>query len=390
MSLKRPITAVRRFLATEAAGGYVLIAAATLAMIIANSPASDAYFQALHIEIAGWSLLHIVNDGLMAIFFLLVGLEIKRELIAGEMASWSRRVLPGAAALGGMVVPAMVYLAVNAATPENRDGWAIPAATDIAFALGVLALLGRRVPTSLKLLLTAIAIIDDLGAIVIIAIAYTSHLAFDELALAAAGLAVLAGLNRFGIRSLLPYLLIGGFVWYEVLLSGVHATLAGVAVALTIPLDATPAGAENHRSLLLRLEHALAPAVAFVIVPIFGFANAGVDLRGLGPAAMLAPVPLGIALGLIIGKPLGVFGAIVLCIRSGAAAMPARTGWRQLFGLSVLCGIGFTMSLFIAGLAFGEGSPQDASAKIGILAGTMIAAGLGYWLLARSTRKRSS
>ena len=390
MSLKRPITAVRRFLATEAAGGYVLIAAATLAMIIANSPASDAYFQALHIEIAGWSLLHIVNDGLMAIFFLLVGLEIKRELIAGEMASWSRRILPGAAALGGMVVPAMVYLAVNAATPENRNGWAIPAATDIAFALGVLALLGRRVPTSLKLLLTAIAIIDDLGAIVIIAIAYTSHLAFDELALAGAGLAVLAGLNRFGIRSLLPYLLIGGFVWYEVLLSGVHATLAGVAVALTIPLDATPAGAENHRSLLLRLEHALAPAVAFVIVPIFGFANAGVDLRGLGPAAMLAPVPLGIALGLIIGKPLGVFGAIVLCIRSGAAAMPARTGWRQLFGLSVLCGIGFTMSLFIAGLAFGEGSPQDASAKIGILAGTMIAAGLGYWLLARSTRKRSS
>ena len=390
MSLKRPITAVRRFLATEAAGGYVLIAAATLAMIIANSPTSDAYFQALHIEIAGWSLLHIVNDGLMAIFFLLVGLEIKRELIAGEMASWSRRILPGAAALGGMVVPAMVYLAVNAATPENRNGWAIPAATDIAFALGVLALLGRRVPTSLKLLLTAIAIIDDLGAIVIIAIAYTSHLAFDELALAGAGLAVLAGLNRFGIRSLLPYLLIGGFVWYEVLLSGVHATLAGVAIALTIPLDATPAGAENHRSLLLRLEHALAPAVAFVIVPIFGFANAGVDLRGLGPAAMLAPVPLGIALGLIIGKPLGVFGAIVLCIRSGAAAMPARTGWRQLFGLSVLCGIGFTMSLFIAGLAFGEGSPQDASAKIGILAGTMIAAGLGYWLLARSTRKRSS
>ena len=390
MSLKRPITAVRRFLATEAAGGYVLIAAATLAMIIANSPASDAYFQALHIEIAGWSLLHIVNDGLMAIFFLLVGLEIKRELIAGEMASWSRRILPGAAALGGMVVPAMVYLAVNAATPENRDGWAIPAATDIAFALGVLALLGRRVPTSLKLLLTAIAIIDDLGAIVIIAIAYTSHLAFDELALAGAGLAVLAGLNRFGIRSLLPYLLIGGFVWYEVLLSGVHATLAGVAIALTIPLDATPAGAENHRSLLLRLEHALAPAVAFVIVPIFGFANAGVDLRGLGPAAMLAPVPLGIALGLIIGKPLGVFGAIVLCIRSGAAAMPARTGWRQLFGLSVLCGIGFTMSLFIAGLAFGEGSPQDASAKIGILAGTMIAAGLGYWLLARSTLERSS
>jgi NhaA family Na+:H+ antiporter len=386
MPLKRPITAVRHFLATEAAGGYVLIAAAALAMIVANSPVSEAYFHALHIDIAGWSLLHAINDGLMAIFFLLVGLEIKREMVSGEMASWSRRILPGAAAVGGMVVPAIVYLIVNAGVPENRDGWAIPAATDIAFALGVLALLGSRVPASLKLLLTAIAIIDDLGAIVIIAVAYTSHLAFDELALAIAGLAVLAGLNRFGVKSLVPYLLIGAFVWYEVLLSGVHATLAGVAVAMTIPLDATPAGIEDDHSPLLRLEHALAPLVAFVIVPIFGFANAGVDLRGLGAGVLLAPVPLGIALGLVIGKPVGVFGAMFALIRSGTVAMPARTDWRQLFGLAVLCGIGFTMSLFIAGLAFGEGSAQDSIAKVGILAGTIVAASLGYLLLARAAR----
>ena len=255
MPLKRPISAIRYFLATEAAGGYVLIGAAALAMITANSSASAAYFHTLDLEIAGRSLLHWINDGLMAVFFLLVGLEIKRELITGEMASWPSRVLPGAAALGGMIVPALVYLAVNAPYPENRDGWAIPAATDIAFALGVLALLGSRVPASLKLLLTAIAIIDDLGAIVIIAMAYTSHLAFGDLALACAGVAVLAGLNRFGVRSLVPYLLVGTFVWYEVLLSGVHATLAGVAVALTIPLDATLDGIEDDNASLLRADH---------------------------------------------------------------------------------------------------------------------------------------
>ena len=382
MPLTRPLSAMRHFLATEAAGGYVLIAAAAMATAIANSPASATYFTTLHIEIAGLSLRHWINDGLMAVFFLLIGLEIKRELIAGEMASWGTRILPGVAALGGMVVPALVYLAVNAQYPDNRDGWAIPAATDIAFALGVLALLGSRVPAALKLLLTAIAIIDDLGAIVIIAVAYTSHLAFDELALATAGLTVLAGFNRFGVKSLLPYLLIGAFVWYEVLLSGVHATLAGVAIALTIPLDATPDGIADDHAPLLRLEHALAPIVAFVIVPVFGFANAGVDLRAMTASAVLAPVPLGIALGLVIGKPLGVFGAIFALVRSGAATLPADTGWRPIFGMSVLCGIGFTMSLFIAGLAFGEGTSQDSVAKVGILAGTILAAIAGYLLLA--------
>jgi NhaA family Na+:H+ antiporter len=381
MVLTRPISAIRHFLNTEAAGGYVLMGAAAAAMIVANSPLSDAYAHGLHVEIGGLSLLHWINDGLMALFFLLVGLEIKREFIAGEMASWSRRILPGAAALGGMVMPALIYLAVNAGMPANRDGWAIPAATDIAFALGVLALLGSRVPTSLKLLLTAIAIIDDLGAIVIIAVAYTTHLDFAELGLAIAGIAVLAGLNRFGVKSLVPYLLIGSFVWYEMLLSGVHATLAGVAVALTIPLGPASHAAHDDASPLLRLEHALAPITAFVIIPIFGFANAGVDLRGMGPGAVLAPVPLGVALGLLVGKQVGVFGAIAAMVRTGLAELPDGASWRQVWGLAILCGIGFTMSLFIAALAFGEGSALDTAAKIGILAGSIGSAGLGYLLL---------
>ncbi len=384
MPLTRPISAIRHFLNTEAAGGYVLMGAAAAAMLVANSPLSTAYTHGLHIEIGGLSLLHWINDGLMALFFLLVGLEIKREFIAGEMSSWSRRILPGAAALGGMAVPALIFLAVNAGIPANRDGWAIPAATDIAFALGVLALLGSRVPTSLKLLLTAIAIIDDLGAIVIIAIAYTSHLDFAELGYAIAGIAVLAGLNRFGVKSLVPYLLIGVFVWYEVLLSGVHATLAGVAVAMTIPLGPASHAAHDDESPLLRLEHALAPITAFVIIPIFGFANAGVDLRGMGPGAVLAPVPLGVALGLLVGKQIGVFGAIAAMVRVGLAELPDGASWWQVWGLAVLCGIGFTMSLFISALAFGEGSALDSAAKIGILSGSILSAFAGYLLLARA------
>ncbi len=389
MPYRRPITAIRQFLRTEAAGGYVLMAAALLALLAANTPLSPAYFHAQHIEIAGLSLLHWTNDGLMALFFLLVGLEIKREFIVGEMSSWPRRILPGAAALGGMVVPALVYLAVNAGLPANRNGWAIPAATDIAFALGVLALLGSRVPASIKLLLTAIAIIDDLGAIVIIAVAYTTHISFADLGLAIAGLALLAGLNHFGVKSLIPYLAIGGFVWYEVLLSGVHATLAGVAVALTIPLDSSPGEPENHSSPLLRLEHAMAPIIAFAIVPIFGFANAGVDLRGITPAVLWQPIPLGIALGLVIGKPIGVFGAIAVLVHAGVAERPLGASWQQLGGLAILCGIGFTMSLFIAALAFGQGSAQDSIAKIGVLCGSIVSAIAGYGMLSRTARTRS-
>jgi NhaA family Na+:H+ antiporter len=299
------------------------------------------------------------------------------------MSSWPRRILPGAAAFGGMAVPALIYLAVNWQIPANRSGWAIPAATDIAFALGVLALIGSRVPASLKLLLTAIAIIDDLGAIIIIAVAYTVRLHFDELGLALVGIAALVALNRLGVRALIPYLLIGGFVWYEVQLSGVHATLAGVAVAMTIPLKRTSGTPEDTESPLIRLEHALAPLVAFVIVPIFGFANAGVDLRGLGLADALAPVPLGVALGLVVGKQIGVFGTIAALVRAGIADAPAGATWRQIWGLSVLCGIGFTMSLFIAALAFGEASAMNAVAKLGILAGSGLAALAGYAILVR-------
>jgi NhaA family Na+:H+ antiporter len=380
MLRKRPVTAIREFLQTEAAGGYVLMAAAAAAILVANSPLSEAYAHAQHIKFGGLSLLHWINDGLMAIFFLLVGLEVKREFVDGEMSTWPRRILPGAAALGGMVVPALIYAFVNRDIPYNLQGWAIPAATDIAFALGVLALLGSRVPASLKLLLTAIAIIDDLGAIVIIAVAYTESLDFGELGLALAGLAVLIGLNRLKVQALWPYLLVGLFVWYEVLQSGVHATLAGVAVALTIPLTRTLATPEDHDAPLLRLEHALAPLVAFVIVPIFGFANAGVDVRGMGLGVLLEPVPLGIALGLIIGKPLGIFSAIAVLVKTGAADAPAGASTRQVFGLAILCGIGFTMSLFIAALAFGEGSVQDSAAKVGILSGSILAA-LGGWLV---------
>jgi len=382
---RRPVTAIRQFLQTEAAGGYVLMAAATLAMLVANSRFAADYEHALHVYLGPLSLLHWINDGLMALFFLLIGCEIKRELIDGEMSSWPRRILPGAAALGGMVAPALVYLAVNRGQPENWSGWAVPAATDIAFALGVLALLGSRVPASLKLLLTAIAIIDDLGAILIIAIAYTETIDLAALAAAAAGLAVLVVLNRRRVQPLWPYLIIGAGVWYAVLLSGIHATLAGVAVAFTLPLQATVGTPEHHESPLLRLEHALAPLSAFVIVPIFGFANAGVDIRGLGLGAALAPVPLGIALGLLVGKQLGVFGAIAVLVRSGVADLPANAGWRQIWGLALLCGIGFTMSLFIAALAFGEGSGAHAAAKLGILAGSLLSA-LAGWLILSAGR----
>lgn len=387
MSKRRPLSTIRRLLKAEAAGGYVLMAAAALAMIVANSAWSAAYFHSLHLDFAGLSLLHWVNDGLMALFFLLVGLEIKRELIDGEMASWPRRILPGAAALGGMVMPALIYLAINRDHPANLDGWAIPAATDIAFALGVLALLGNRVPTSLKLLLTAIAIIDDLGAILIIAIAYTDSLNLGALGAAAAGLAVLVALNRFRVMSLLPYLVIGAGVWFAVLQSGIHATLAGVAVAFTIPLRDSGSAPEDHESPLLRLEHALAPFTAFVIVPIFGFANAGVDLRGMGLGDAVAPVPLGVALGLLVGKQLGVFGAIATLVRLKIADRPAGADWRQIWGLSLLCGIGFTMSLFIAALAFGEGTPQDAAAKLGIIGGSILSAIIG-WLVLRGRPAR--
>lgn len=380
---------LQAFLRSEALGGYVLMIAAVLALIVANSPLAPAYFQLLGTKL-GYaseaftlkeSVLHWINDGLMAVFFLLVGLEIKREMLDGQLRGASRIVLPGVAAAGGMLMPALVYLLINQGDPAGLRGWAIPAATDIAFALGILALLGSRVPTSLKIFLTALAILDDLGAIAIIAVFYTAELNTSALAAAGGLLAALCVLNRLRVLRLAPYLLVGALLWYFVLKSGVHATLAGVALALAIPLrrqDPRQPGAEH--SPLHALEHALHRPVALLIVPVFGFANAGVSFDGMGIDSLTAPIPLGIALGLFLGKQLGVFGFAWLAIRAGLASMPRHASFAQLYGVALLCGIGFTMSLFIGALAFNDAATIDAT-KIGVLTGSLVSAVLGYALL---------
>ena len=379
--LIHPFSMLRTFLATEAAGGIVLIAAAAAAMIVANSALSAPYFEALHLKLGGLSLLHWINDGLMALFFLLVGLEIKREVLDGQLSRWSDRLLPGLAACAGVALPALIYVAINREDAANLRGWAIPAATDIAFALGVLALVGSRVPSSLKILLTAVAIIDDLIAVLIIALFYADALDLAALAGAGVGLLVLVLLNRRGVNALWPYLLVGAVVWAFTLQSGIHATLAGVAVAMTIPMIKTPGTPDAADAPLIRLEHGLHPWVAFAIVPVFGFANAGVALGGFGLRDMLEPVPLGVALGLFLGKQLGIFGAVWLLVRVGWAKRPSHASWLQVYGIALLCGIGFTMSLFIGGLAFGEGSHQNEAAKLGILLGSIVAAIAGFLVL---------
>ena len=386
--MKHRRTALREWLAGESAGGIVLMAVAVLALLTANSPLAPIYFSALQSHVLGLSVLHWINDALMALFFLLVGLEIKRELLDGELSTWPQRALPGIAATGGMLVPALVYVAVNWSTPETLRGWAIPSATDIAFALGIMALLGPRVPVSLKVLLTALAILDDLGAVVVIGVFYTADLSWPWLAASGVALAVLGIQNRLGVERLWPYLIIGAVMWFFVLKSGVHATLAGIALACTIPLRTAPSRPEAHESALLRLEHALHPWVAFAVVPIFGFANAGVSLAGLTPTALLAPVPLGIALGLFAGKQIGVFGFAWMAIRLGLTGRPAHATWTQLYGVALLCGIGFTMSLFIGQLAFAESQMQDA-VKIGVLAGSIISAlaGAAVFAVARPRRR---
>ena len=384
----RPLSALRAFLHHEASGGYVLMAAAALALVVANSPLAGSYFAALKAEfgvaVGGFHLkesaLHWINDGLMAVFFLLVGLEIKREVLDGQLSKPSRVILPGLAALGGVIVPAAIYLAFNLASPASRDGWAIPSATDIAFALGVLALLGPRVPASLKIFLTAIAIMDDLAAIIIIAIFYTAQLHLAYLAGAGAVLVALFVLNRLKVMTLWPYLLGGLVLWWLVLESGVHATLAGVALAMLIPLRRSPACPDDATSPLHRLEHALHKPVAFLIVPLFGFANAGLSFAGLSPSAILDPVPLGVALGLFIGKQVGVFATAIAIVRLGWADMPRDASAAQLYGVAVLCGIGFTMSLFIGNLAFGDPLLIDET-KIGVLLGSVASAVLGMAIL---------
>ena len=379
---------LRTLLASESAGGLVLIFAAALAMIVANSPLSADYFHVLHLPSSlvltdklGPMTPHLwINDGLMALFFLYVGLEIKRELIDGRLASWRQRRLPVVAALAGMIVPAMVYIAIAGGDPALARGWAIPAATDIAFAVAVLALLGSRAPTSLKLFLVTVAIVDDLGAILIIALFYTSALNGTAIAAAAAIMGAMVAMNRLGVRALTPFMVGFALLWYAILLSGVHATIAGVLAAFTVPIICTPGRPDADDSPLHRLEHALARPVAFVIIPLFGFANAGVALGGLSLDQLLAPLPLGIAAGLFIGKQVGIAAAIWLAVVIGFAAKPRGATWLQIYGVAMLCGIGFTMSLFIGGLAFSD--PQSIEqAKLGTLAGSVLAAVAGYGIL---------
>ncbi len=390
---RKPRSAMRAFLRSEAAGGILLIVAAALALIVANSSFSWTYFHALHLETGpvlsaklGPMTPHLwINDGLMSVFFLLVGLEIKREFLDGHLSSWADRRLPFIAAAAGMAVPALVYLAVARGDPALTRGWAIPAATDIAFALGLLALLGKRAPTSLKLFLTTVAIVDDVGAVAIIAVFYTASLNFTALAASFAVLGGMFAMNAGGVKHPFWYLL--GFVllWYCELLSGVHATVAGVLAALAVPLRPTPGAPDAEDSTLHRLEHGLHPWVAFAIVPLFGFANAGVALTG--GASPFDPLPLAIALGLFVGKQVGVFGSVWLAVKMKIAKRPAKASWLQIYGVSLLCGIGFTMSLFIGGLAFPHAPYADA-VKMGVLLGSFLsaAAGVAILLVAKPNR----
>ena len=374
---------LRDFLQKESAGGIVLIVAALLALIVANSPLLTQYnaFLATPVVagIGGFvidkPLLLWINDGLMAVFFFLVGLEVKREVLEGQLSSWDKASLPLIAAVGGMAIPAAVFLSINAGSPDNLGGWAIPAATDIAFALGVLMLLGPRVPVALKALLLAIAVIDDIGAIAIIALFYTGNIDMEMLGAGAIVLVLLGLVGRMKVASSIPYVLLSILMWAFVLKSGVHATLAGVAAAMCVPI-----AARGESRPLERMEHALHPWVAFLVIPIFGFANAGVTLIGLEPSALLAPLPLGIALGLLIGKQVGIFGFAWVAVKTGLAKLPEEVDWRQLHALSLLAAIGFTMSLFIGNLAFADPAQVDA-VKLGVLAGSSIAALTGYFLL---------
>ena len=369
---------LRAFFDNEASAGLVLMAAAALGLFVANSPLAPVYFATLKTYIGGLSVLHWVNDALMVAFFLLVGLEIKRELLEGRLRIWSDRVLPGLAAIGGMAAPALVYLSVNTSSPETLRGWAIPAATDIAFALGVLTLLGPRVPVSLKVFLTALAIIDDLGAVLIIAVFYTAELSIPMLAASAATFAALVAMNRLGVRRLSPYLALGLVLWFFVLKSGVHATIAGVLLAMAIPIGRK--GGEEEPP-LLRLEHGITPWSAFLVLPIFGFANAGVSFAGIEARMLLEPVTLGVALGLFLGKQVGIFGIVLAAVKLGLAKRPEGASWGQVYGISLLCGIGFTMSLFIGLLAFADAPHLEAETKIGVLVGSLSCMALGALVL---------
>lgn len=380
-----PISRVKSFFELEAAGGIVLAFAALLAMLVANSPLSELYNAFIHapvvIQIGDFEIAkdahHWINDGLMAVFFFLVGLELKREALIGELSDIKQIILPALCAVGGMVAPALVYFGLNHGDAEAMKGWAVPTATDIAFAIGVLSLLGNKVPNALKVFLVSIAIFDDLGAIIIIALFYTSELSLFSLAVAAVCLPFLFLLNRLNVVRLTPYILIGVILWVAMLKSGVHATLAGVLLAFFIPLRNNK---DPEHSPLEELEHDLHNTVAFGILPLFAFANAGISLAGTNMGELMHGVPLGITLGLFIGKQIGVMLPVFIVLKLGLAALPSGTNIKQIYGVSMLCGIGFTMSLFISGLAFG-GIPDDYDPRLGIILGSLISGVVGYLIL---------
>ena len=379
------------FFKLEAASGLILLFAAIIALIISNSTLSDLYFSTLNkylfigIDNFGLklSVLHWINDALMAIFFFFVTLEIKREFLQGELSNIKQALLPIIAAVGGMLVPALFYVFINFGDSETLNGWAIPSATDIAFSLGVLSLLGKRVPLSLKVFLTALAIIDDLGAIVIIALFYSGDLSIKYLSLMLLAFIILLVINKFNIKKFLPYLIVGIFLWDFTHNSGVHATIAGVLLAMTIPHRKK----EKDFSLLIKIEHAISPYVAFGIMPLFAFANAGVSLEGLSFASLLNKVPLGILLGLFVGKQLGVFLFSYVSIKTKIAQMPNNTNWFNLYGVGVLTGIGFTMSLFVGNLAFVENVQYMDGVKIGVLTGSLLSTLFGYFIILLTPNK---
>ncbi|NAW68617.1 Na+/H+ antiporter NhaA [Vibrio sp. V27_P1S3P104] len=375
----------RSFFKSEAAGGVLLVFAAVAAMLVANSPLNELYQHVLHAPVLGMSVAHWVNDGLMALFFLLIGLEVKRELIEGSLKSKEQALFPAIAALGGMLAPALVYMMFNSADPMASQGWAIPAATDIAFALGIMALLGNRVPVSLKAFLLALAIIDDLGVIIIIALFYTSDLSLAALGLCVIAIGGLYLLNRYRVTQTAPYLIVGAILWFAVLQSGVHATLAGVIVGFAIPLKGKHVG----HSPLKHLEHRLHPWSTFLILPLFALANAGISLAGISISGLTSTLPIGVALGLFVGKPLGIFTFSWISVKLGMTKLPEGIDIRHIFAVSVLCGIGFTMSIFISSLAFGSNYILlDNYARLGILMGSTTAALAGYMMLRATLPKK--
>lgn len=389
------VKTIQEFLKLEASSGIILMFAAVAAMIIANSPLSSYYDLLLNIPVVvavgsfeiAKPLLLWINDGLMALFFFLVGLELKREFLEGDLSQPGQITLPAIGAIGGMVVPALCYLFFNAQNEQTINGWAIPTATDIAFALGILAIIGSKVPLQLKVFLTSLAIFDDLGAIIVIAVFYTEQLSMLSLVVSAITIILLFALNRKGVTSTAPYIFIGIVLWVAVLKSGVHATLAGVVLALFIPIK----GKDDEVSPLKSLEHNLHSLVAFIILPIFAFANAGISFVNVGLEQVLSPVPLGIIVGLVIGKQVGVFGFCFIAIKLGFATLPDKVNWTLLYGVATLCGVGFTMSLFIGSLAFEQSSANPVfQDRLGIVIGSLVSGILGYLLIKSSLNKQAN